>query len=86
MPYAKTVLSLLLVAGLAGCATQSSEEIEAAQSLAQQAMARAEAAEQRAEQAEEKAAEALRAAQEAQRCCEANQERINRAFEASMQK
>lgn len=80
---------------LGGCASTASDsgEMDALRAMAQQAMDRAEAAETMAKQASSQAsrassdaAAAMQAAQQSQSCCEANTQRINRAFEKSMQK
>lgn len=76
---------------LGGCATtdeinQLRADVEAAQRSAEAAQASANSAQASADQAQRSADQALQAAADAQTCCDANTERLNRAFERMMLK
>ncbi len=93
MKRSVALIPLVALALLSGCATTSTTEINSIRDSAQAALDRAEAAEAKAQQALERAASASRdaaaameAARDAQACCQANTQRINRAFEESMKK
>lgn len=95
MKRSTTLIAVAAFLFLGGCASTSSStsEMESLREMAQQAMSRAQAAESKAQQASSQAARAsrdaaaaMKAAQEAQACCQANTQRINRAFEESMKK
>jgi hypothetical protein len=85
-----------LVCGIAlvsGCATVTTEQLdavrataEAAQSAAQEAQRQAGEARQLASGAQSTANQALRAAQDAQACCDATNQRLDRMFEQSQRK
>lgn len=85
-----------LVCGIAlvtGCASVTTEQLdavrataEAAQSAAQEAQRQAGEARQLATGAQNTANQALRAAQDAQACCDATNQRLDRMFEQSQTK
>jgi len=85
-----------LVCGIAlvsGCASVTTEQLdavrataEAAQSAAQEAQRQAGEARQLATGAQSTANQALRAAQDAQACCDATNQRLDRMFEQSQRK
>ncbi|MBY4676276.1 Lpp/OprI family alanine-zipper lipoprotein [Marinobacterium arenosum] len=82
----KLLLPLVAAGLIAGCASTSHSEMDSMRTMAQDAMERANAAAAKADQASRDAAMAMEAAKKAQACCEANTQRINRAFEDSMRK
>ncbi|MGB0466255.1 MAG: Lpp/OprI family alanine-zipper lipoprotein [Pontibacterium sp.] len=86
MKLSYILIPLLAAVLMTGCASTSMTEMQSLQDMAQQAMDKAEAADAKAQLALDRASDASEAAQKAQACCEANTQRINRAFEASMQK
>lgn len=85
-----------LVCGIAlvtGCASVTTEQLdavrataEAAQSAAEQAQRQANEARQLASGAQSTANQALSAAQDAQACCDATNQRLDRMFEQSQRK
>ena len=81
----KTLGLLILAAGLAtGCATTS--ELEAVRAEAAAAKADAAAAKSAAAQAQATADRAERSAADANSCCQANTERLERAFTRGLRK
>jgi hypothetical protein len=85
-----------LVCGIAfvsGCASVTTEQLdavrataEAAQNAAQEAQRQANEARQLASGAQSTANQALSAAQDAQACCDATNQRLDRMFEQSQRK
>lgn len=83
-----------LVAGAAGCATISPEQLSEVRAMAEQAQRSADAAQATADKAQQSADSARQAAdkavadarREARACCEANSKRIERMFEESQKK
>lgn len=76
---------------LGGCASMEElnklrAEVEATQRTAEAAQTTANTAQASADRAQQTAKQALQAAADAQACCDANTERLNRAFERSMLK
>lgn len=85
------VIALAATLALGGCATTKEldalrAEVEALQLSAEAAKTGANDANAAAFRAQETANQALQAAADAQACCNANTERLNRAFERSMLK
>ncbi len=85
------VVALAATLALGGCATteQLNElraEVEALQNSTEAAQTSANNANAAANRAQQTANQALQAAADAQACCNANTERLNRAFERSMLK
>ncbi|MEH6578050.1 MAG: Lpp/OprI family alanine-zipper lipoprotein [Amphritea sp.] len=78
-----TSIALLTIA-VTGCASTS--ELNDVRTMAEQAMAMSQQADDRAASADAQAKQAMQAAQDAQTCCLQNSEKIDRAFERSMQK
>ena len=86
--------ALVLAAGLAtGCTTVTVEQLEAVTATANNALSEARAAQDTANSAlsvandaAASAANAQSAADSAQSCCDANSERLDRAFSRAMQK
>lgn len=74
--------------GITGCASNSQlkMQVQEAMSMAQSAQQAAQSAQQTAQSAQQTANKALSVAKEAKACCQANSQRIERAFEASMRK
>ena len=86
-------VSVLALALASGCASISKDELAEVRSMAEKAMTSAETAGATADQAMgaaqsamEKADAAMDAANGAQACCNANSEKIDRAFQRSMTK
>lgn len=87
--WIKTAAVAALVAGVAGCSHTHEElqaQIDEAMRLAQSAQSTAQSAQSTAQSAQQAAQSAQAAAQEAKACCQANSQRIERMFEASMRK
>ena len=87
------VASSLALALASGCASITKEQLDEVRAMAEQAMSSSESAAatadkamNTAESAMSKADAAMDAAGGAQACCDANSERIDRAFQKSMQK
>ncbi|WP_036228310.1 Lpp/OprI family alanine-zipper lipoprotein [Marinobacterium jannaschii] len=87
------LIPLVAAALISGCASTGTAEMDSLRGMAQEAMERADAASAAAGQASSQAAQASRdaaaameAARDAQACCQANTQRINRAFKDAMSK
>ena len=82
---AALVCGIILVSGCASVTTEQLDAVrataEAAQSAAQEAQRQANEARQLASGAQTTANQALRAAQDAQACCDATNQRVDRMFE-----
>ena len=85
------VVAIATALMLGGCASTEEmnklrAEVEALQSAVDGAQSSANNAQASADSAQQTANQALQAARDAQACCDANTERLNRAFERSMLK
>lgn len=87
------IASSIALALASGCASISKEQLDEVRAMAEQAVSSSESASatadkamSTAESAMSKADAAMNAASGAQACCDANSERIDRAFQKSMQK
>lgn len=82
------VAMAVLAVGITGCASnnQLQMKVERALSTAQAAQEAAMQAQEAANAAQQTANRALSVAKEAKACCQANSQRIERMFEASMRK
>jgi len=87
------LVSSLVLALASGCATVSKDQLDEVRAMAEKAMSSSETATMTAEKAMStaegamsKADAAMGAANGAQACCDANTDRIDRAFQKSMQK
>ena len=85
------VVAIATALVLGGCASTEEikklrAEVEGVKGTAEAAQTSANNAQASADRAQKTASQALQAARDAQACCDANTERLNRAFERSMLK